>query len=116
MGAKRSAPVVLQADFVLGHHASGVAQAAGHPVEPGAAQGIREQHVHICRVGVIDNIPPADPEDLTEAFGWRAEPKIVRAIAGTESSGPEKPALRAKALSASLEMMKGAAHLTSLLA
>jgi len=88
----------------------------GIPWNPEQPKGFASNAAHICTVGVIDNIPPAHPEALTEAFGWRAEPKLVRAIAGTQSDGPEKSVLRAKALASSLEMMTGAAHLTQLLA
>lgn len=88
----------------------------GIPWEPEQPKGLKGNAEHICKVGAIANIPPADPESLTEAFGWRAHPKLVRAIAGTLSPGPEAPALREKAIGASLEMMKGAAHLVQLLA
>ena len=48
---------------------------------------------------------------MTEAFGWRAHPKLVRTVMGTQSPGTEKAALRAKAIADSMDMMKGAALL-----
>jgi len=87
----------------------------GIPWVPEEAKGLKANAGHICDVGAIANIPPADPEDLTEGFGMRAHPKIVRAIAGTQSPGPAAPALRKKGIEASLEMFKGAANLTQLL-
>ena len=87
----------------------------GIPWVPEEAKGLKANAGHICNVGVIANIPPAQPEDLTEAFGMHAYPKLVKAIAGTLSPGPEAPVLRKKAIDASLEMFKGAAKLTQLI-
>ena len=77
----------------------------GIPWEPEQAKGMVANAGHISKVGAIGNFPAASPEDLTEAFGLRAAPKIVRAIDGS-TAGPEKAALRKKAIAASMEMYR----------
>ena len=87
----------------------------GIPWEPEQAKGMVANAGHISKVGAIGNFPAASPEDLTEAFGLRAAPKIVRAIDGS-TAGPEKAALRKKAIAASMEMYRDAQQVVSLVA
>jgi len=85
----------------------------GIPWEAEQPKGFVSNAQHISSVGAIANFPKADPEDLTEAFGWRGTPKLVRAIEGS-ASGPEKGVVRRKAIDSCLTM-KGAANIAALL-
>lgn len=93
----------------------------GIPWEPEQSKGLAANARFISKVGAIGNFPPADAAKLTNAYGIRAHPKLVRCILGTEASGSElrdeyvKMMLRKQAIAESRDMMKGAANLSALL-
>ena len=89
-------------------------QGLPHTVE--VSKGLSTNASHLTVHAAIPNFAKPDPSVLKRAFGFREPAKLVRAIAGTEASGPEAAALRAAAIEQAIDTMHGAAQLESLVA